>query len=69
MLRKTGQGDLSNNAGSANDHSRNHGYTAPFDESGSDVQLPGSNESSLMSQQDDCDMEDLSQDNEAQEAI
>ena len=64
MLRKTGQGDL--NAGSGNEHSRNHGYTAPFDESGSDVQLPGSNESSIMS--NDCDMEDLSQCNEAMEA-
>jgi len=59
MLRKTGQGDQSQNAGSQND---NQGFTAPFDESGDDVQLDASNESS---QQEDCDMEDLSQDCEA----
>lgn len=57
MLRKTGQGDTSQN-----DHSRNQGFTAPFDESGSDMQLDCSDEQSLMShEEDDADMDDLSE--------
>ena len=45
MLRKQG-GDLSQNANSNNDHSGIHGFTAPFDESGSDI-IDGSEELSM----------------------
>jgi len=67
MLRKTGQGENTQNANSHNDHSGNQGFTAPFDESGEDMHIPDSDESSIMSQQDDEEMEDLSQGQEPQE--
>ena len=60
MLRK--QGDYSGN--SHNDHTGNQGFTAPFDESGSDFcQLSkndGSDASSVMSDELDEEMQDMS---------
>lgn len=67
MLRKQGlQGDYSH---SHNDHTGNHGFTAPFDESGSNLCPMSDNESetSSVSDQIDADMEDMSRCQEAQE--
>lgn len=60
MLRK--QGVDSQNAGSFNDYSRNQGFSAPFEESGSDI---GSCISDLSNDDCDVDMDDLSRCQEA----
>jgi len=69
MLRKT-TGDNSQIGDTYNDYSRNPFGTAAFDESGSNLAPQSENcseTSSIMSDQQDADMEDLSKSLAAQE--